>query len=96
MEHIPMCDEMKKLRDILDKKGIEWEDASETDWYIYVYRTYFEFKDHNVSVIYGWGTSGGKNFRSLKDELLLEMKIDDDEPEGHLTANDIVKRLGIM
>lgn len=42
-----VCEEMQKLRKMLDEKGIEWRDNSEVmseskEWPMWICRTYFE------------------------------------------------------
>lgn len=92
---IEMCNEMKLLRDFLDKKGIEWIDKSDnSDDLIVVYRTRFEVNGEDISVIFGHGTIGGISvFNGNTNYGRLEMMINNNEPEGWLTAKDIIKQL---
>lgn len=98
---IKMCDEMVKLREFLDKKGIIWYDNSEDpanteELHCMIYRTKFVLVGIEISVIYGYGTIGGRPvYSSGADEKLLEMMIGDGEPEGHLTCDDIINHLAI-
>lgn len=96
--------EMIKLRNTLDKKGIQWDDKSviypenEIQFIMNRYnvsretadcsilRTHFKYKEHFISVIFGNGTYGYK-------ANLLECRIDEDEPEGYLTADEILERM---
>lgn len=99
-----VCEEMKKLRKMLDKKGIEWHDASETaserkDWPIWYCRTRFEYNGLKFSVINGFGSYGGwygANPGTTEEENmeLLEIMIEDNEPVGWLKAEDIMEILG--
>lgn len=44
-----VCNEMQKLRDILDKNNIPWEDVSDKghgDYPFWMCRTHFEYKDY--------------------------------------------------
>ena len=84
-----MPKEMIKLRQMLDDMGIEWEDVSEhygnlID--ITIYRTHFEHKGRHISVITGHGTYGG-------NKGLLEMWGGNGEPEGYLTAEEVIERI---
>ena len=50
-----VCDEMKKLRQMLDEKGIEWHDASDVmseskEWPMWICRTHFEYNGLKFSV----------------------------------------------
>jgi hypothetical protein len=87
-----MPQEMIKLRQMLDDMGIEWEDVSshykfdESLIDLSIYRTHFEHKDRHISVIIGHGTYGG-------DKGLLEMWDGNGEPEGWLTAEEVIERI---
>lgn len=83
-----MLKEMIKLRQMLDGMGIEWEDVSSHLRYeeISIYRTHFEHKGRHISVIIGDGTYGG-------DKGLLEMWDGNGEPEGWLTAEEVIERI---
>ena len=102
MEHIEyheMCPEMLKLREQLDKLNIDWADASDpvSEHRIllnshHIYRTHFDYKGDEYSVIYGFGTYGGwGRFPDVGDPQLLELMINDDIPTGWPTADDIIK-----
>ena len=89
-----ICKEMQQLRELLDEKGIEWEDHSETyegtaiD--MWICRTWFEYKGNKVSVINGFGTYGGYDGLDSKANLgRLEMMDGATEPIGFLMADDI-------
>lgn len=97
-----ICDEMKKLRNMLDKKGVQWVDVSSIlteavinrimrecnvsrEWAdSSMWRTHFTYKGYFFSVIYGYGSYGNESG-------LLECMIGGEEPEGGLTANDVLK-----
>lgn len=105
-----MCDEMKKLRKELDKRGIHWKDVSSImpecviDEMVSkgidrvyadstIFRTHFEYGGYKFSVIYGYGTYGGKSAFTGHDSGLLECmteKVNGGEPVGHLTAADVI------
>ena len=84
-----MPTEMIKLREALDNLGIQWDD----DTYdrkggfpfldLSIYRTKFRYNGRYYSVICGYGTYGG-------EEGLLEVMIDNTDPIGHLTAEDVL------
>lgn len=96
-----VCEEMKKLRQMLDEKNIPWHDASEImsedkDWPMWICRTHIEYNGHKISVVNGFGTYGGwfgaNPGTTEKENMgLLEVMIDDIEPVGWLKAEDIIK-----
>lgn len=103
----PMCEEMKKLRQLLDERGIEWTDASSItpDAVIQkcikcgiskytadctIYRTHFDAGGHLFSVIYGYGTYGGYDSFDGSDPELLECMINNEDPTGYMTAEDVL------
>lgn len=83
-----MPQEMIKLRQMLDDMGIKWKDVSEHFRLIdlSIYRTHFEHKGRHISVIIGHGTYGG-------NKGLLEMWDGNGEPEGWLTAEEVIERI---
>lgn len=88
-----ICDEMKNLREWLDKNGIKWEDKSDKDYcFGWMARTHFTYKDHFVSVVNGYGSYGGFN-RFDPNEDLLEMMIGENDPIGWLTADQVITYL---
>ena len=105
-----MCEEMSRLREWLDKKGIEWHDMSAICDYTTIekmrilgidkqyadttiYRTHFDYKGHEISVINGYGTYGGYEPFTDKNYGCLEMMIDENEPLGWLSAKEVIKKL---
>lgn len=78
------CEEMTKLRDYLNAKGIKWQDRSDDS----ICRTWFYLKGMRHSVVNGYGTYGGESG-------LLEMMISNHEPDGWLTADKIIEVLKI-
>lgn len=88
-----VCDEMSKLREELDKRNIRWRDFTEIYDGHWICRTRFWHKDKKVSVIHGYGTYGGIMFGC--DQGLLEVwsELIDDQPVGHLTAEDIIRMI---
>ena len=88
-----VCDEMKKLREGLDERGIVWEDAtSEYKDGLWICRTHFWYKGNRVSVIHGHGSYGGYDFIT-KDQQLLEYYDGNSEPTGWLTADGVFELL---
>lgn len=96
---IEICDEMKKLRKMLDDKKIEWVDASEEmrEW-VKIARTHFTYKGFDVSVVNGFGTYGGWSGANIgadeeKDNLgLLEVYIPYfGVPCGWLKAEEVMR-----
>lgn len=94
-----VCKEMQKLRDWLDQHNIPWEDCSEdvrTTVPFYICRTHFRVDNHLVSVINGCGTYGGYSVFEHSNKGLLEVMsgmLNDGEPIGFLTANELIKIL---
>ena len=91
-----MVEEMIKLRELLDKNGIPWEDKSTRhthpkEWGLEEFsfsidRTHFEFRGYHWSAINGCGTYG-------EDEGLIELMSDavnGGEPIGYLTADEVM------
>lgn len=99
-----VCEEMKKLRKMLDEKEIEWKDNSEVmseskEWPMWICRMHFEYKDIKFSVINGFGTYGGwyganPGISEEENMGLLELMIEDNEPVGWLKAENIMEILG--
>lgn len=99
-----VCDEMKKLRQMLDEKNIPWHDDSEVmsedkDWPMWICRTFFEYKGMKISVINGFGTYGGwygANPGMKEDENmgLLEIMIEGKIGLGWLRTEDIMEAMG--
>lgn len=78
-----MCNEMTKLRKMLNDEEIEWRDASSFD-FLFINRTHFEHRKYFWSAINGYGTYGG-------DKGLLELMsngVNGGEPIGYLTAEE--------
>lgn len=89
---LEICNEMQKLRDWLKENDIDWYDDSEDGDYFWMARTKFHVNDHFFSVINGFGSYGGLRF-GFENQRLLECMIDNSEPEGWLTAEDVEKRI---
>lgn len=87
------CKEMAQLRNYLDYLGIDWEDNSSTGSLdVVVERTRFEIRGSLVSIIHGYGTYGGYDVYSQRDEGLLEIMTElynNGEPEGSLSAEEV-------
>lgn len=91
---IVIVDEMKKFRELLDKNGIEWVDASDAlDTERYICRTHP--KNHRRwSVVNGFGTYGGYDFDE-KNRGLLEIMFDG-KIMGHCKAEETYKIVQII
>lgn len=90
-----ICEEMSKLRQYLDDKGIKWKDASSNDYLynLWICRTHFEINSHTWSVINGYGTYGGFKILDGYNEGLLELmtnSVNNGEPIGWLTADNVI------
>lgn len=100
-----VCKEMQKLRDWLDENEICWEDVSEDfgkgipseiDYELWICRTHFEVKGHEISVINGYGTYGGYGIFSKDNQGLLEtmgLWYGDDSVKGYLTAEEVINKV---
>lgn len=88
-----ICEEMIKLRDWLDEKGIAWHDVSTISADFTIHRTHFNFKGYEVSVINGYGSYGGYDRHDKINHGALEMMIDDREPIGWLSAENVIQKL---
>lgn len=96
-----MCNEMIKLRQMLNDRGIEWEDVSDVypQFKFYIHRTHFTFDEIKYSVINGCGTYGGYDSFDHVNEGLLELMgggINGGEPVGWLTAEQVLKEVGVI
>lgn len=103
-----ICNEMQKLRNWLGKNSICWEDVS-TDYSqlkeqmndpdfpdLSMCRTHFTINGDKVSVINGWGSYGGNDWHTGERLGLLEIradKINDGQPIGWLTADEVISEL---
>ena len=103
-----ICEEMKKLRSILDEKKIEWIDKSE-EWEsnfrpfgkahikrrkYYIHRTHFDISGTHISVINGFGTYGGYSDMFTENEGGLEIMIGEcGEVIGWLSADEVIETL---
>lgn len=97
-----ICEEMKKLRDALDKMGVEWVDASD-EWkigeydtcinFFYICWTHFNYNGKRYSVINGYGSFGGYDMFSDDNKNLLEIMLPNQEVVGYLTANEVMEIL---
>jgi hypothetical protein len=80
-------DEMLKLRNVLNSRGVEWVDRTEKPSFslldLTIYRTWFMYKGKEWSVISGYGSYGG-------EKGLLEVMVDDYNPMGSLTAQEVI------
>ena len=85
----PACKEMRYFRDLLDRKGIPWEDASYEDMCV----TFIRKKRKICSVINGIGSDGGAHSESDMNHGKLEFwdHVATHDMKGWLTAADAVK-----
>ena len=87
-----MPEEMLKFRNALEVRGVEWInnsnnfDRSFPFLDMIVYATVFRFNDSLWTVKSGFGTFGG-------DRGLLELRVDDGELVGSLTAQDVLRMM---
>ena len=93
-----MVEEMIKLREKLDDLKIKWVDKSDKfklkgGGEFFIDRTHFDYNDKHYSAINGFGTYGGCNVLTGKNEGLLELMIDSNTPEGYLTADKVIEKL---
>lgn len=84
-----VCEEMQKLRDGLDERKIPWKDLTDKDG-LWICRTHFRIKGDHWSVVHGYGSYGGFNSFE-KDKQLLECMYGGNEPDGWLTADEVLK-----
>ena len=83
-----ICDEMKKLRVMLNVEKIEWRDESD-DQIPFIIRTKFNYAGGEYSVIHGFCTYGG--FKSFdEDRGLLELMVPCGRVYGFLTAKEVM------
>ena len=93
MVEFEICAEMQKLRNYLNENNIPWEDGSEDKPMFWMCRTRFDIGDRNFSVINGYGSYGGLGWHG-KNQGLLECWINQKgEPEGYLTADEIIAKI---
>lgn len=89
-----MPEEMQKLRAELSDKDIGYEDLSDDFdrsfpfFDMTLYKTRYKFNDQVYVVVSGVGTQGG-------EWGLLELSVDQGEPIGSLTAEGILKIMGL-
>lgn len=90
-----MCEEMVKLREWLDDHEIHYEDDSDClSQVYYIHRTKFFVNDNEFSVINGYGTYGGISAFNSVNAGLLECWVNcKGEPEGFLTAEDVIQKI---
>ena len=87
------CEEMKKLRNYLDRNEIPYCDNS--DDLTKICRTRFEIGEVNISVIHGRSTYGGID--GLLELAMWDEKGGSVDPTGWLSAKDVIcviKELG--
>ena len=87
-----MPEEMILLRNALDARKIAWYNATDNldrsfpFMNLIIYRTKYEHGGCRWSVISGYGTFGGQ-------DGLLELMIDNNEPIGNLTAEEVLRMM---
>lgn len=88
-----MPTEMAILRNELNQKGVEWLDESDDFdrsfpfFDMTIYKTRYKYNGHDYVVVSGFGTLGGEHG-------LLELRIDNNEPQGSLKADYILQLMG--
>lgn len=92
MSKIYVCKEMEDLRSWLDELHIKWTDESDSviGTKYWICRTHFIVNGTHFSVINGYATYGGYNEVLEKNEGLLELMIDSNNPIGYLTAEECI------
>lgn len=92
-----ICQEMQNLRNKLNTLGIQWTDYSDRNYITYpICRTRFKINGFEYSVINGFGTYGGINVLTRRNQGLLEIMSDNingGEPVGWLTATEVMEML---
>lgn len=84
-----MPEEMQRLRSALNARGIEYQDLSDDfdrsfPFYdMTLYKIRFIYQKKRYEVMTGIGTLGG-------DWGLLELRVDQEEPKGSMTAEGIL------
>lgn len=93
-EQVFVCEEMKKLRKMLDDRGIEWQDTSRPGD-IWVCQTRVDIGRKHYSIINGVGSYGGFSMLSGKNYGLLEVWdfTRENEPIGSLTAEQVLQHI---
>lgn len=90
-----VCAEMKKLREGLTKRGIEWKDMTQYGppghEELWICRTTFEYHGKTWSVLHGFGTYGGFS-HYIHDDCKLELMVGlYSGPIGRLTAEKVFR-----
>lgn len=88
----PNCEEMIKLRQALDERGVKWYDGTDYGT-ISICRTHTRVNGKMWSIVHGYGTYGGFNVHTLTDAGLLEAWDMEtySSPVGFLTAAEVIK-----
>lgn len=81
--------QMRALRDMLDERGIKWWDNSD-EWFE---RTFIWSDNTTYSIIFNEKWSYGGEEGLLESMPPVHPDYDEDEVEGYLTAEDIIKAL---
>ena len=94
-----MCKELKLLCEMLNKRGIKWKDESDRilfpgldEIHCGIDRVVFKHDGNRVSAINGFGTYGGFNHH-IENMGLIELRIGENEPQGYLTAKEVIKHV---
>ena len=95
IEIVYVCEEMKKFRDALDKKGISWSDDS-NGGEAWMCRTAIKVGRKRYTAINGYGSWGGLSPKLGVNRGLLECwdHRKDHEPVGMLTAEQAMEYCG--
>lgn len=88
MGKVFICEEMKKFRELCDKRKIAWHDASEMiNENDYICRTHGE----GFSCVNSLGTWGGYLPMMKENKNLLEIMVEENEPIGELDAYQAIE-----
>lgn len=89
-----MTHELEILKSMLDQEHIDWHDASDPPDLVQINRLHFKHRGEWWSVINGFGTYGGIDSLTEKNQGLLELlsyAVNGGEPVGWLTAEEVMK-----
>lgn len=88
------CPEMRKLKQVLRAKHIKFECPDDADEPYAIARVHFTVNGQRWSCIHGYGSYGGGSVMKA-DKGLLELYDFQHEPIGYLTADDVIREVGL-